>query len=168
MKLSEVSALWNLTINLVPRQPEKVQTYRYTVKKGLTPRSVCFSLPVLSLTLSSLCVTSRACMPSGREMGRGKGPNKTTEKTLSIFLYIPCTLDLLRLRECLMIYRELQAFSLSYDLAPRQPPSPLRKLDRRRDKSYDCKKAWSSINHSILSGPPPPRPSTQESCVLTR
>ncbi len=67
----------------------------------------------------------------------------------------------------------IQAFSRSYDLAPRQP-SRVIKHDRRytgrqrkRDsllmgeegwgggrgaESYDQKKAWSSINHSILSG----------------
>ncbi len=70
-----------------------------------------------------------------------------------------------------------QAFSLSYDLAPCPPPTPIflqYKLDRRhkgrlrkRDnllpgevgkgggrgaESYDSKKAWSSINRQILSG----------------
>jgi hypothetical protein len=75
--------------------------------------------------------------------------------------------------ECSKWSIEIQAFSRSYDLAPRQP-SRVIKHDRRytgrqrkRDnlqmgkegwgggrgaESYDQKKAWSSINHSILSG----------------
>ncbi len=70
---------------------------------------------------------------------------------------------------------EAQAFSRSYDIIPRPSPppySPVSKLDRRHTgrlldnlltgegggeeggrgaESYDRKKAWSSINHSILS-----------------
>jgi hypothetical protein len=67
-------------------------------------------------------------------------------------------------------FRVSQAFSRLYDLAPHPPRPPVSKLDprhtgrlRKRDnllpgerggraaKSYDRKKAWSSINHSILS-----------------
>ncbi len=65
---------------------------------------------------------------------------------------------------------ESQAFLRSFNSAP-CPPLPLSvsKLDRRHigrlrkrvnlltggsgAPSYDCKKAWLSINHSILSGP---------------
>ncbi len=71
---------------------------------------------------------------------------------------------------------EGQAFSQSYDLAPRPlpPPVSVSKLERathrkieierqlahgkggeeggRGAESYDRKKAWSSVNHSILSG----------------
>jgi hypothetical protein len=109
---------------------------------GVIPTPVS-ALPELSLTLSSLCVTIRACMPSGRE--RGMGPNKATEKTLSIFLYIPYTLDPFRLRECLMIYRELQAFSRSYDLAPRQPPPPL-----SRQKARPAKRQIIRLQESLI------------------
>jgi hypothetical protein len=60
---------------------------------------------------------------------------------------------------------EDQAFSRSYDLARPPPSSADSKLDRRHTticrretgegeggaKSYDGEKAWSSINHSLLS-----------------
>ncbi len=67
---------------------------------------------------------------------------------------------------------ESQALSRSFYLAPRPSPSLFNKLDqrhigrlRKRDKlltgegegggrgakSHDCKRAWSSLNHSILS-----------------
>ncbi len=57
---------------------------------------------------------------------------------------------------------EDQAFSLSHDLAPIPPPLPVwhwSSLMTRRvgggggggAKSYDGEKAWSSVNHSILS-----------------
>ncbi len=78
-------------------------------------------------------------------------------------------------REYWMIYKEDQAFSPWYDLAP-PPPLSLHSCqlvvslshsswvllvqladgrggrgDGGRAKSYDCEKAWSSIYHSVLS-----------------
>ncbi len=58
---------------------------------------------------------------------------------------------------------EGQAFWRSYDLAPRPPPppSPISKLDQRHtgrvvgeepNHTNARKPAWSSTNHSILSG----------------
>ncbi len=55
-----------------------------------------------------------------------------------------------------------QAFSLSYDLAPRTPPAWLRKRDNLLTReveegggwgaqSYSGEKVWSSINDSIIS-----------------
>ncbi len=64
-------------------------------------------------------------------------------------------------------FKEGQAFSRSYALAPRPLPSIVSKLGRRLNRktgegggggrgaeSYDRKKAWPSVSHSVLSGWP--------------
>jgi len=75
-------------------------------------------------------------------------------------LYIPlCILFRCMAPECIKLLKDGQAFSRSYDLAPRPPPLLLSQpLEREGEgggrgvESYDRKKVWSSINHSILSG----------------
>jgi hypothetical protein len=108
---------------------------------GLTPRSV---WSMLSLTLSSLCVTSRelACFADGR--WREKDLYKTTEKTQGIFLYIFFTLD--RLNETVRVLNNLHRARLSrgrmiWLLAHPLLPSPVSRATHRKTRKRD-KKYW--------------------------
>jgi hypothetical protein len=106
--------------------------------------------PPLSLSLLTLCISGTSSQGDGWNQIIGHQKACGTESI-----------------EWLM-----KAFPLSYDFAPSPPPppSPVNKLIfffvflcvateaywRERepggDKTYDGEKAWSSINHSILSG----------------
>jgi hypothetical protein len=91
------------------------------------------------------------CGPGGEGGGQRSGASQVSNCPL----YIPS--EHLGKR---VLYDQDQAFLWSYASAPPSPSSPVSKLDRRGDtqedgergaKSYDRKKAWYSINHSLFS-----------------